>query len=81
MHGRKKFGKLNVSERIIFDKTINELINGWSVVSGQKKGELREKLDKELEVSLEKLKREKDESWLEKVRKGVKGRKKTRSTN
>jgi RNA polymerase-interacting CarD/CdnL/TRCF family regulator len=81
LSGRKKTGKLNVSEGEIFEKTINEFINEWSVVSDQDKEELRERLDTALEISIEKLKKEKDESWLEKVRKGVKTRKKTESTN
>jgi RNA polymerase-interacting CarD/CdnL/TRCF family regulator len=81
LSGRKKLGKLNVTEGELFEKTINEFVNEWSVVSDQEKEELREKLDKALEISFEKLKKEKDESWLEKVRKGVKERRKIKSTS
>lgn len=81
LNGRKKLGKLNVSEGDRFEKIVNEFINEWSVVSDYERAELRKKLDMALEVSYEKLKQEKDESWLEKVRKGVKGRKKTKSTS
>ena len=81
LSGRKKLGKLNVTEGELFEKTINAFLNEWSVVSDQEKEELREKLDKALEISFEKLKKENDESWLEKVRKGVKERRKTKNTS
>lgn len=81
LNGRKKLGKLNVTEGELFEKIINEFINEWSIVSELERDELREKLDKALEISYEKLTQEKDESWLEKVRKGVRERRETKSTS
>jgi RNA polymerase-interacting CarD/CdnL/TRCF family regulator len=79
LYGRRRAGNLNLSETELLEKIINHFLNEWSIVANQEKTTLKEKLDRALQTSYEKLKDEKDESWLEKVRKGVKQRRK--STN
>ena len=81
LNGRKKAGKLNLSETELFDKLVDRFINEWSIVSGKDREEISEKLDKALTTSFEKLKKESDESWLEKVRKGVKIRRDQKNTS
>lgn len=81
LSGRKKAGKLNVSEAELFNKLVDRFINEWSIVSDKEREELSEKLDNALETSFEKLKKESDETWLEKVRKGVKIKRSLKSTS
>jgi len=72
LNGRKKAGKLNLSETELFDQLVDRFVNEWSIVSGKEKEEISDRLDSALKTSFEKLQMEGDESWLEKVRKGVK---------
>lgn len=72
LYGKKRAGKLNFREKEYFEKIIDQYLNEWSVVVSRDKGSLREKLNKSLRISFEKLKDKDDESRLEKVRKGVK---------
>ena len=72
LHGRKLVGRLTVTEAEILDKTINKFLNEWSVITDQEKEELRYKLGKAFQASLENMKNEKDDSWLERVKKGIK---------
>jgi RNA polymerase-interacting CarD/CdnL/TRCF family regulator len=79
LFGRQQAGKLNFRDKeslkIIADKFLNE----WSVVSDQEIDVLREKLNKALQTSFKKIKN--DESWLERVRKGVRVSKNVESTS
>lgn len=81
LNGRKKAGKLNLSETELFDQLVDRFVNEWSIVSGKDEQDIREKLDKSLQTSFERLKKESDESWLEKVRKGVREKRDQKSTS
>ena len=81
LNGRKKAGKLSLNETEAFEKLVDQFLNEWSIVSGKEKTLLSEKLESALDSSYQKLKNTKDESWLEKVRKGVKLKRKAENTN
>ena len=71
LYGRKKAGKLNVTETETFEKIKGQIAIEWSVLSGKEKDPLILKLDQSLQQGFEKLKNGDDRSWLEKVRIGV----------
>lgn len=81
LSGRKKVGKLNITEAETLEKIKNQIINEWSVISNSDKETLILKLDKAMEKGIEKLMDGGEGSWLEKVRKGVIERRRTEKIN
>lgn len=55
LNGRQQEAKLNFTEEDAFLKMKNQLLNEWSVVQETDREVLEEKLEKALEISLEKL--------------------------
>ncbi|MBN2044613.1 MAG: hypothetical protein JW757_06310 [Anaerolineales bacterium] len=76
LNGRRRAGKLNLNEKDSFETIKDQFLIEWSVVTGRDKEELRTRLDTALQNSFKKLINVKDKSWLEKVRKGVKAKRK-----
>ena len=55
LHGRQQEAKLNFTEEDAFMKMKNQLLNEWSVIKESDREILEEKLEKALEISLEKI--------------------------
>jgi RNA polymerase-interacting CarD/CdnL/TRCF family regulator len=79
LYGRQRAGKLNFRDKESLKMITAKFLNEWSVVSDQEIDVLREKLNKALQTSFKKIK--KDESWLERIKKGVKVSKNQESTS
>jgi RNA polymerase-interacting CarD/CdnL/TRCF family regulator len=87
LHGRKMTKPLNQTEVALFDKIKQEFLCEWSVITNKDDEVLAEKLEQALISSSEKIsdtekdKNGENESWLEKVKKGVSGRRKIKNTS
>jgi CarD family transcriptional regulator len=82
LHNREMSSKMSFSEKVSLKKLKKQLLNEWSVIFKEDIEVLEEKLQNALRISLDKnadnnkkVDGEK-ESWLEKVKKGVKERRK-----
>lgn len=81
LHGRKVAVKLNQTEVALLEKVTKRFLNEWSVVTGEEVDVLAEKLNQALQKSIQKAEEGENDTWLEKVKKGVRGKRKTKSTN
>jgi RNA polymerase-interacting CarD/CdnL/TRCF family regulator len=81
LHGRKKTAGLNQTEIALLEKISQRFLKEWSIAKGEDVAVLAQKLEEALHTSVQKTENGEDNTWLEKVKKGVKGRKKTKSTN
>ena len=81
LHGRKVTVKLNQTDISLLEKITQRFLNEWSVVAGEEVEVLEEKLNTALQTSIKKTKDGEDKSWLEKVKNGVKGKRKAKNTN
>ena len=81
LYGRKRAGKLNVSEAETLEKIKNQIINEWKIIASSDQDSLIKEINEALENGFEKLKSGGDGAWLEKVGKGVKERRKTKNTS
>jgi RNA polymerase-interacting CarD/CdnL/TRCF family regulator len=79
LHGRKMTSSINQTEVALLDKLKKEFLHEWAIVTSKENKVLEDKLDQALKTSMEKFSSmEADEdtegdSWLDKVRKGAKG--------
>ncbi|MBW2412037.1 MAG: hypothetical protein JRF72_19745 [Deltaproteobacteria bacterium] len=81
LHGRKVTVSLNQTEISLLEKITDRFLDEWSVVKGEEVEVLAEKLNQALQKSIENAEDGENKTWLEKVRNGVKGRRKTKNTN
>lgn len=81
LHGRKVTVKLNQTEIDLLEKITIRFLNEWSVVKGEEVEVLAEKLNRALQISIQKAEDGENNSWLERVKKGVKGKRKIKNTN
>jgi RNA polymerase-interacting CarD/CdnL/TRCF family regulator len=76
LHGRKKIAGLNQTEIALLEKITRRFLKEWSIVKGEDDAVLVQKLEEALQTSVQKTDDGEDITWLEKVKKEVKGRKK-----
>jgi RNA polymerase-interacting CarD/CdnL/TRCF family regulator len=81
LYGRKKTAKLNQQEKDIFEKVRKQFLDEWSVVLEDEREVLGQKLDQALKKSYQKLEEGENQTWLEKVRKGVKEKRKQKNSS
>ena len=55
LYTRKRLGKLNTSESDLLEKIKDQFLNEWSIITGQEKGTLRDKLSVALQTSFDKF--------------------------
>lgn len=81
LNGRSIHKKMGLSEQDAFDKIKKHILNELSVVKCEDREILEMKLAEALETSLEKSSNQERKTWLEKVKKEVRRKRKAKNTS